>query len=139
MDIFATILDYLGASQHDNSDGRSLRRYIDRTNFNQYFDDQIVVSEMDKRVPLSNRVFKGDLGGEPNYMIRKDDFVLIMTKKADSPLMDMFYDLRRDPYQEKNLLANNGANLSNEMIGKAEHLRCLLVEWLRRVDGTTVA
>lgn len=136
MDIFASILDYTGASQHDRSDGRSLRRYIDRTYFNQNYDDRVVVSEMDKRVPISNQEFSRTLGDEPNLMIRKGDYVLIIPKKADSEVIDMMYNLRRDPFQMTNLLRDGGSEVTDKIIAKAEHLKVLLVEWLRRMDGS---
>jgi len=89
MDLFGTILEYMGASDLDRSDGSSLCRYIDRTYFNQVYDERVVVSEMDRRVPLSNRQFTRGLGDEPNLMIRKGDFTLILPKKAGSSVLDM--------------------------------------------------
>jgi len=132
MDIFATILDYSGSSQFDRSDGKSLRRYIDRTYFNQNYDDRVVVSQMDRGTPINNREMSRPLGSEPNLMIRKGDFVLILPKKADSDVIDMMYNLRRDPYQMSNLLGNGGSQATDAEIAKAEHLRVLLLEWMER-------
>jgi hypothetical protein len=53
IDLFATILDYVGASKHDESDGLSLRRYIEDTSINDKFDERIVVAEYDNRKPVS--------------------------------------------------------------------------------------
>lgn len=59
-----------------------------------------------------------------------------MTKKAASPIMDMLYNMKLDPYETKNLLGRNkGGSLTLEVIGKAEHLKALLIEWMARMDG----
>lgn len=34
-----------------------------------------------------------------------------------------------------NLLGHNAKNANYDVIGKAEHLKCLLVEWMKRMDG----
>jgi len=48
IDIYATIMHYLKASELDNSDGRSLHRYIDRKYFNLNYDERVAVSEIEK-------------------------------------------------------------------------------------------
>lgn len=59
-----------------------------------------------------------------------------MTKKADSDLQDMFYDLGNDPYETYNLIGGSRSmSISNALVGKLEHLKILLVEWMRRHDG----
>jgi hypothetical protein len=61
---------------------------------------------------------------------------LIMTKQASSPIVDMLYNLELDPYETKNLLGSNKGGLPDlEVIGKAEHLKALLIEWMTRMDG----
>jgi arylsulfatase A-like enzyme len=61
IDLFATIMDYLGASDLDESDGSSLRRYIEGTSTNDKFDERIVVAEYDTRHPLSSDTLSGKL------------------------------------------------------------------------------
>jgi hypothetical protein len=61
---------------------------------------------------------------------------LITTKKAASPIVDMIYNLKLDPYETNNLIGTlYGGSPSLEVIGKAEHLKALLIEWMTRMDG----
>jgi Sulfatase len=132
LDLFATILDYLGVpSDLNRSDGQSLRRYIEGTSWNQLYDESTVVAELDRRIPGSKNKFTGSLGDIPNFMIRKGNVKLIVPRKRDSPVRDMMYDLANDPFEMTNLLSDGA---SNEVIGQAEHLKALLAEWLRRKD-----
>ena len=135
IDVVATILDYLGASELDKSDGTSLRRFIEKKNINENFDEETVVSELSKRSPVSETMLSGHLGKIPNFMIRKGHYKLIITKKVDSKTIDMMYDLKSDPQEMNNLLGVNGDNASLATIGKAEHLKILLMEWMQRNDG----
>lgn len=120
IDVFSTIMDYLGASQYDRSDGMSLRRFIEKTSFNQKYDEHIVISQ---------------IGKNPNYMIRKGPYKLIITRKQPPKSIDMVYNLEQDPYEMNNLLSENKDETSLETIGKAEHLKILLLEWMERNDG----
>lgn len=158
LDVFSTVLDFLGVSDLDNSDGDSLRKFITGHAYNEEFDERTVVVETEKRVPEGpknlSKVRKREsqfvagaassdlwwnleeLGRDPNFSIRKGEYKLIMTKKADSNLQDMFYDLGSDPYETKNLIGGNrGMSISNALVGKLEHLKILLVEWMRRHNG----
>lgn len=135
IDIFSTILDYVGASQLDQSDGLSLRRYIDGTSINLNYDESVVVSELDQRNPMPGGKLSGQLGSAPNFLIRKGDYKLIITKLASSKSIDMMYDLKKDPYEMSNLIGKRGATASPQVIGKAEHLKALLVEWMQRNNG----
>lgn len=128
IDVFATILDYLQASNWDRSDGQSLRRYIDNTSYNKMYDEQTAVAELDKDTRLESY----DM---PNLMIRKNNFKLIISKKEKADVLDMLYDLDLDPNEMNNLLSANSAPVSNVAIGKAEHLKLLLLEWTKRQDG----
>jgi len=146
IDIFETILDYMGmpASARGKSDGLSLRRFIEGSSYNEMYDERYVVSELDKRYPdtedTDNRypaiITKGGtLGSDPNFMIRKDHYKLILSKSRDATTIDMLYDLRRDPYEMNNLIGQvNGMKASAAVVGKVEHLKALLLEWMRRVD-----
>lgn len=96
IDLFSTILDYFGAADSDNSDGRSLRRFIEKQSFNQYYDETAVVVELDDRWPTGTFRLSGELGGIPNFMIREKNFKLILPKKRNSNVVDMFYNLKKD-------------------------------------------
>jgi len=65
VDILSTILDYMGAASYDYSDGLSLRRFIEGTSFNQFYDETSVVVELDDRWPTGNYKLSGELGGIP--------------------------------------------------------------------------
>lgn len=93
LDLHATILDYFGAEKYDNSDGTSLRRFIENKSYNKYYDERIVVSEVDERVPISGKAFDKELGTIPNFMIRKGNWKLMISKLRDSPVPDMMYNL----------------------------------------------
>lgn len=80
LDVFSTILDYMGASQYDNSDGRSLRRFVENTSFNQFYDEASVVVELDDRWPTGNYQLSGELGAIPNFLIRNGQWKLILPK-----------------------------------------------------------
>jgi len=136
-DIFATVLDYLGGSEFDDSDGRSLRRYIEGTSYNSMYDEHTVVSEFDNRVPKSSTSWSYWTHEElPNFMIRKGNFKLILPRKSVQPKLHMMYNLQDDPFEVENLLGIHGNSASPAIIGKAEHLRILLLEWMERNDGS---
>lgn len=135
LDIFATLLDYADASAWDWSDGTSLRRWIEGTSFNEEFDEETVVVELNGQRPMSATVLSGIWGGRPSFMIRKDQYKLILPRRRDSTVLDMMYNLDVDPYETFNLLGVKGANASDAIVGKAEYLKALLVEWMLRHDG----
>ena len=135
LDCFATTLDYLGAAAYDHGDGRSLRRFIERQNYNQDFDDEAIVTEWDFRDPDGSGGLTRTLGGESNFLCKKGPWKLILTKKASSTRRDMMYNLETDPYEVNNYAGDNGMTASDAAIGKAEHLKCLLSEWMQRMDG----
>jgi arylsulfatase A-like enzyme len=84
IDLFATILDYMGAAKHDNSDGESLQRYIKRRDANDMYDTRVVVGEYDNRAPKSKKKLDGDLGGNPNFMVVKGKHKLMIPKNRRS-------------------------------------------------------
>lgn len=135
MDIYATIMDYLGVSNLDESDGSSLRRYIDDESWNENFQEDIVVVELEKRIPLAANRLTGSLGNIPNFMIRKGDIKLILPKNSESLVTDMMYDLSKDPYETNNLLGRRIDQVDDSIIGQAEYLKILLQEWMVRMDG----
>jgi hypothetical protein len=60
----------------------------------------------------------------------------MMQKLAESQKHDMMFDLSTDPFELSNLLGINGMTAANHTIIHAEHLRCLLLDWMTRLDGT---
>jgi len=189
IDLFATILDYLGASSYDKSDGKSLRRFIEKQNYNKNYDDTAAVVELEKVVSrlfgpsdenlhiilhaflqayillfsstaLQQSNFNTGYTPLPNIAIRHKNWKvscidsnfffrlvmlriiltflialqLMIPKIADADMLDMLFDLNSDPYETRNLLAD-GMGASDRAIGKAEHLRQLILEHMLRNNG----
>jgi len=121
------MMDYLGASYWDKSDGRSLRRYVEETSYNENFEERVVVAELEK-------VGKRD---PPmlNFMVRHGDWKLMIPKRSDSGVIDMLFNIRTDPYEERNLIGLRGKSTQPSVVGKAEHLKILLWEYMKRNNG----
>ncbi|HKK60973.1 MAG TPA: sulfatase-like hydrolase/transferase, partial [Bacteroidales bacterium] len=134
LDLFSTVLDYANASSYDNSHGTSMRRFIENKSYNEAYDESHIVTEWDYRDPKGNSLSRS-LGGEINFHSKKGAYKLMMTKKANSSKIDMLYNIDEDPYEMNNLIGNNGMTASDYTIGKAEHLKALLVDWMLRLDG----
>jgi arylsulfatase A-like enzyme len=98
LDLFSTILDYLGApSSLDRSDGSSLRRHIENTSYNKWYDESVVVAEDDNRIPrTATKMTKADK--YPSIAIRRGKYKLITFQSAESTSIDMLYNLEQDPY-----------------------------------------
>lgn len=137
LDVYATIMDYIGAPEVDHSDGSSLRRFIEGST-NAEYDENVVVAEWDYRKPLlsNHQVLDRRIDERPSLMIRKGMYKLMVQKKAESNEIDMMFDLQSDPYEVNNLLGKNAMSASQTTLAKAEHLRCLLIDWMERMDGT---
>ncbi|KAG7343609.1 hypothetical protein IV203_021617 [Nitzschia inconspicua] len=60
----------------------------------------------------------------------------MMQKLAISKRFDMMFDLDTDPFEMNNLLGFNAMNATDATIIQAEHMRCLLLDWMTRLDGT---
>jgi len=118
IDLFPTILDYLNIPAHP-SDGVSLRGLIEGTDTEH---GEYVVTEWDFRGPV-----------EPNYMILKDGWKLMIPYTKDSPVLNALYDLNTDPYEMYNLIGNNPR--AGEYKEKAEELRATLLEWLVKTNS----
>ena len=134
MDVFSTILDYVGASASDHGDGTSLRPFIEGTSNNAIFDETAVISEWDYREPTSEVTLSRQLDDRANFMVRHGSFKLLIHKKADSKKPDVLYDLANDPFEMNNLIHSKGSPLKDAVIGKAEHLRYLLIDWMERME-----
>lgn len=115
VDLFPTILDYLDIPEHE-SNGVSLRGLIEGTDTEH---GQYVVTEWD---------FRGDT--EPNFMILKDGWKMMIPYSKSSTVLNALYDLNTDPYEMNNLIGNNPE--SENYRGKTEELRASLLEWLAK-------
>mmetsp|Transcript_21380 Transcript_21380/g.31300 ORF Transcript_21380/g.31300 Transcript_21380/m.31300 type:complete len:715 (-) Transcript_21380:230-2374(-) len=135
IDLFSTVLDYLDAGDADKSDGTSMRRFMEMTSHNEDYDESTVVSEWDYRTPINSHKLERKFGRETNFMIINGHYKLIMPKDSSSKIRDVMYDLNSDPYEMHNLLGDVGMSAEDAIIGKAEHLRCLLIEWMQRMNG----
>ncbi|KAL3911164.1 MAG: hypothetical protein SGILL_007390 [Bacillariaceae sp.] len=139
LDIFATILDYIGASDFDKSDGTSLRPQIqhDSDKVNRDFDQGATFGEWDFRKPLKSDIttLERTIDERPSFMVRKGSYKLMMQKLANSNEMDMMFDLDDDPSERRNLLGNSAMTAIEAHASKAEHLRCLLLDWMERLDN----
>jgi hypothetical protein len=142
LDIFATILDYAGGSQYDNSDGVSLRRFIEGSEINAQYEEDVVFAEWDYRKPTNTSVENGmefsmdrPIDDRPSFLVRHRQYKLMMQKVANTNRMDMMFDIAKDPFEIDNLLSPDVAMVQRDFyIAKAEHMRCLLLEWMERMD-----
>lgn len=121
VDLFATILDYLQVPSHP-SDGKSLRGLMEGTDKNH---GKYVVQEWD---------YRGDT--EPNYMIVKDGWKLIVPYTETSKVLNAMYNLNQDPNEMTNLLGNNPERAKYHK--KAEELRAALLEWLKKNNSSHI-
>jgi len=115
IDLFPTILDYLGIKEHP-SDGKSLRGLIEGIDQEH---GQYVVAEWD---------YRGDI--ESNYMILKDGWKLIIPYSKSSTVINALYNLNDDPLEMHNLLGSNPQR--QDYAAQAEALRQLLLVWLKQ-------
>lgn len=119
LDVYATILDYLGVENYDTRDARSLRRHIEKS----YEGENYTVTEW-----LYNDI------RQPSHMIVKDEWKLFMNYSASSTVVPVLFNLNNDPNEMTNLLDKN--NPDRELYTeKAQELRDMLVEWLERRDS----
>lgn len=116
IDLFATILDYLGQPGHA-SEGQSLRPLVEGK------DDgagHVAVSEWH-----ATRV--------PGFMVFDGRWKLMFGQSASAPSLDGLYDLENDPNEVTNLI---GRNPNRETYrAEAERMKGLLVAWLTRVNS----
>jgi arylsulfatase A-like enzyme len=139
IDLVATILDFVGAPEMDHSDGSSLRPMLqlDTHRINQNFDQTATFAEWDFRKPNIQDLTELDrrIDDRPSFMVRKGPYKLMMQKLHESDELDMMFNLEEDLFERQNLLGKNSMDASTNIIAKAEHMRCLLLDWMERLDG----
>lgn len=137
IDIVATILDYVGATDEDikSRDGSSLRPLLEKRSYNEEFDENVVVAEWDYRMHGNNNKLTRSIDERPPLMVRKGDWKLMIHRTTTSNEIDMMFNLASDPYELNNVIGKNAPTASTASLMTAEHLRCLLVEWMQRMDG----
>jgi arylsulfatase A-like enzyme len=116
VDLFATILDYLGHDAPD-SEGRSLRALIESG------DDgglDFCVSEWS-----SNSM--------PRFMTRTRDWKFLFGGSPTASSLDALYNLRNDPHEMENLLA--GPEGGRPYAVQAHEMRDRLIAWLEAVES----
>ncbi|MEO6244061.1 MAG: sulfatase-like hydrolase/transferase, partial [Opitutaceae bacterium] len=116
LDLFPTILDYLGRPGHA-AEGRNLRPLIEGRESGE---DRIAVSEWPSNVI-------------PGFMLCAGRWKLIYGRSADATSLDALYDLQADPHELNNLIGRN----PNREKSRAEvtRLKAILVEWLTRTKS----
>ncbi len=116
MDLFATILDYLGVAAPQR-EGYSLRPLIagGKANLPDY------------------RVSEWAGENVPNFMVRTADWKLIMAKSPASRAQDALYHLKEDPYEMVNLLGAAADRAKYRQ--QADDLKSRLLEWLARAGS----
>mmetsp|Transcript_3482 Transcript_3482/g.8276 ORF Transcript_3482/g.8276 Transcript_3482/m.8276 type:complete len:1163 (-) Transcript_3482:200-3688(-) len=137
LDIFATILDYINATELDGSDGTSLRPMIENRVINEERDQDVAFGEWDFRMPTNpgSDTLSRRIDDRPTNLVRKGSYKLMLHKSSTSDEFDMMFDLSSDPFEMNNLIGMNGMTANDETVSKAEHMRCLLLEWMKRLDG----
>ena len=119
MDLFATILDYVGAPAPAR-DGDSLRPLI---------------GGRGKAGP-DYRVSEWAVRNQPNLMVRTLDWKLMIANTPDSRAVDALYDLKNDPYEMRNLLGDPADRAKHT--GRADEMKDRLIAWLGRVRSTAI-
>jgi arylsulfatase A-like enzyme len=116
LDLFATILDYCGMTA-PQSEGESLRPLVEGKNDGA---GRFVVSEWPSTA-------------SPGYMLFDGRWKLLFGRSADASSLDALYDLKNDPNELHNVLADKLDWEKHR--GEAERLKGLLVRWLDRAES----
>jgi arylsulfatase A-like enzyme len=119
LDLFNTILDYLGAKQPAR-DGDSLRPTIEGRGL----------------AGPEYRVAEWGTRNAPNYMVRTADWKLMIADSAESRAVDALYDMKNDPLEMRNLLGDPVDRA--KYAGRAEEMKQRLIAWLERVHSPAI-
>jgi arylsulfatase A-like enzyme len=109
MDLFATILDYLGVDAPER-EGYSLRR----------------------KSP-DFRVSEWNTNNVPNFMVRTRDWKLMMGRDPASKARDGLFNLKEDPHETVNLLGGPGDRARYR--SQAEEMKDRLLAWLDKAGS----
>jgi arylsulfatase A-like enzyme len=120
MDLFATILDYLGVPAPPR-EGYSLRPLLD--------------GEKDNLPDYRVSEWAGE--NVPNFMVRTADWKLIMAKNPASKARDALFHLQDDPHEMTNLLGEPGGRATYRR--QADDMKDRLLQWLGRAGSPAAA
>ena len=123
LDLHSTFLDFSVGRTDYKTDGMSLRSYIEGGPNSR---DSFVVT-MWNSTDITNDYRPSR---DPAFMIRKDNWKLILSCLGSDHQLDMLFNLDEDPAELNNLIGLNGNTASDAVIGKAEHLKAMLVKYL---------
>ena len=118
MDLFSTILDYCGVAGQ-KSEGDSLRPWIEGASKA----DRVIVSEWNGTAV-------------PGYMVTDGRWKLMFGRGLTARARDALFDLKTDPLEMKNLLANSADRTANQ--AQAERMKQSLLDWLTRNNSAHV-
>ncbi len=116
LDLFATILDYLGQAPRP-TEGGSLRPLIDRRESGA---GRIAVSEW----PAAQ---------VPGFMVTDGRWKFLFGRTAHAKSLDALYDLANDPHELNNLIGRNPDRERHR--GEATRMKTLLTDWLARLHS----
>jgi len=116
LDLYATILDYLGVKSPDQRDSHSLRGKIEGTDNSK----NMVVAEWFANVDRT-----------PSHMIVEDNWKLFFNYDNDNTKVPkVLYNLKDDPYEMKNLIGKSNPDRA-KYFAKANELKNDMAQWLR--------
>jgi len=119
MDLFPTIMDYMGIKDYDLRDARSARSKIE----GRYKGQNYAVTEW---------LYHGI--NSPSHMVVKKGWKLMLNYSKESPIIYGLYNLRKDPNELDNLL-NPDRKIKRRHIRKAENLKATLAAHLKERDS----
>ena len=124
LDLHSTFLDYLVSRSDYKTDGNTLRDAIDGDPGR----DPFVVTMRN----WTEAGYNYKPSSSPAFMIRKGPWKLVYAGQADNENVDMLFNLEEDSFEMNNLIGLNGDTASESVIGKAEHLKAMLVRYLEQ-------